>query len=292
MKLKGEKAIVTGGGRGIGRAIALGLAKEGADVLVFSRTLAEVEATAADICSLGRRGIALQADVTSPDDISRVVDRALKELGHIDILVNNAGIQGPIGSLVNNDIDAWVQTVHTYLLGTFLCCKAVLPHMMARQQGKIINLSGGGAATSRPRFGAYAASKAGVVRLTEVLADELKEFNIQVNAIAPGIVNTRMIDEILAAGEDAGPQAMAEVKHCKETGGTSPEKAADLVVFLSSSDSDGLTGRLVSALWDDRSQMVRQFQRVSEIGAYTLRRLDQHTLSSINPNWILLEEKS
>jgi NAD(P)-dependent dehydrogenase (short-subunit alcohol dehydrogenase family) len=121
--------------------------------------------------------------------------------------------------------------------------------------------------------------------------DELKEFNIQVNAIAPGIVNTRMIDDILAAGEDAGPQAITEAKHCKETGGTPPQKAADLVVFLSSSDSNGQTGRLISALWDDRSEMVRQFPKVSEIGAYTLRRLDQHTLSSINPNWILLGEK-
>ena len=129
------------------------------------------------------------------------------------------------------------------------------------------------------------------MRLTEVLADELKEFNIQVNAIAPGIVNTRMIDEILTAGEDAGLQAITEAKHCKETGGTSPQKAADLVVFLSSPDSDGLTGRLISALWDDCSELVRQFPRVSEIGAYTLRRLDQHTLSSINPDWILLEKK-
>jgi hypothetical protein len=105
-------------------------------------------------------------------------------------------------------------------------------------------------------------------------------------------VNTRMIDEILAVGEDAGPQVLAEAKQCKKTGGTPTQEAADLVVFLSSSDSDGLTGRLVSALWDDRSEMVRQFQRVSEIGAYTLRRLDQHTLSSINPNWILLDKKS
>jgi len=291
MKLKDKAAIVTGGGRGVGRAIALGLAREGADVLVFSRTLAEVEATASAICSLGRRGIALRADVTSVSDISEVTRQAISEFGKVDILVNNAGIQGPIGLLVNNDIDAWVQTVHTYLFGTFLCCKAVLPHMMARRQGKIINLSGGGAATSRPRFSAYAASKAGVVRLTEVLADELKEFNIQVNAIAPGIANTRMIDEILAAGEDAGPQAIAEAKHCKETEGTPPQKAADLVLFLSSSDSDGLTGRLISALWDDRSEMVRQFTRVSETGAYTLRRLDQYTLSTINPDWILLEEK-
>jgi NAD(P)-dependent dehydrogenase (short-subunit alcohol dehydrogenase family) len=292
MKLEGKSAIVTGGGRGIGRVIALGLAKEGADVLVFSRTFTEAETTAAEIRMLGRRGIALRADVRSPDDISEVARRAINEFGQIDILVNNAGIQGPIGLLAYNDVNAWIQTIHTYLVGTFLSCRAVLPHMMARRQGKIINLSGGGAATSRPRFSAYAASKAGVVRLTEVLADEVMEFNIQVNAIAPGIANTRMIDEVLAAGEDAGTQALAEARGCKETGGTPLQKAADLVVFLSSSDSDGLTGRLISAVWDNWAEMVRQFPRISEVGGYTLRRLDQHSLNLINPDWILFKKES
>lgn len=292
MKLEGKSAIVTGGGRGIGRVIALGLAKEGADVLVFSRTFTEVETTAAEIRILGRRGIALRADVMSPDDISEVARRAINEFGQIDILVNNAGIQGPIGLLENNDVNAWIQTIYTYLVGTFLSCRAVLPHMMVRRQGKIINLSGGGAATSRPRFSAYAASKAGVVRLTEVLADEVMEFNIQVNAIAPGIANTRMIDEVLAAGEDAGTQALAEARGCKETGGTPLQKVADLAVFLCSSDSDGLTGRLISAVWDNWAEMVRQFPRISEVGGYTLRRLDQHSLNLINPDWILFKKES
>lgn len=292
MNLEGQTAIVTGAGRGIGRAIAVGLARAGANLIVFSRTSDDVGATAAQIQSEGGQCVALQGDVKSPADVSRIVARAIDEFGQIDILVNNAGIQGPIGPLVNNSFDGWVETVHTYLIGTFTCCKAVLPHMMSRRRGKIINLSGGGAATSRPRFSAYAASKAGVVRLTEALADEVEEFNIQVNAIAPGIVNTRMTDEVLAAGEDAGPQALAEARHCKETGGTPPEKAAALTIFLASSESDGVTGRLISAVWDDWAEIVRQFPVISKIGAYTLRRMDQHSLEIIDPHCSLLERKT
>jgi len=285
MKLEGKTAVVTGGGRGIGRTIALGLAQEGADVLTFSRTHAEVEATAAAVRQCGRRGIALVADVRRPEDVARVMDCALTEWGRIDILVNNAGIQGPIGKLQDNDIAAWADTIETYLVGTFLCCKSVLPHMIARRQGKIINLSGGGAATPRPNFGAYAAAKAGVVRLTETLAEEVREFNIQVNAIAPGPVFTRMLEEVLAAGEAAGDVALADARRCRETGGTPPERAAALTVFLASADSNGLTGRLVSALWDNWPEMARQFEQLSKIGAYTLRRIDPHVLRAINPAW-------
>lgn len=288
MKLEGKTAIVTGGGRGIGRAIALGLAREGADVLTFSRTQAEVEATAAEIRHCARRGIALVADVRRPKDVSRVVNRAVEEFGRIDILVNNAGIPGPIGKLLDNEIEAWVETVQTYLVGTFLCCRAVLPHMIMRRQGKIINLSGGGAATPRPCFSAYAAAKAGIVRLTETLAEEVQEFNIQINAIAPGAVFTRMLEEILRAGEAAGAVGLAEARRCQQTGGTPPERAAALAVFLASCESGKLTGRLVSAVWDDWPEMVRQFPRLASVGGYTLRRIDSHVLRSINPQWRLL----
>lgn len=285
MKLSDRAAIVTGGGRGIGLAIALALAREGADVLVFSRTLSEVEATAAEIQSLGRRGIALRASVFNPDDVSLVVNRAIDEFGKIDILVNNAGIQGPIGLLLDNDIDAWIETAHTFLVGTFLCCKVVLPYMIERRQGKIINLSGGGAATPRPRFSAYAASKAGVVRLTETLAEELRQFNIQVNAIAPGTVNTRMQDQILAAGEAAGAQALSEAKHCKETGGVPPEKAAALAVFLAAEASNGFTGKLISAVYDPWTEWVSRADELSACPSYTLRRIDPFTLRPLKDRW-------
>ena len=290
LKLDGKVAVVSGGGTGIGRAIALGLAREGSDVLVFSRTIDEVETTVDEINLLGRRGLALRGDVTSHIDVARIMRRAIAEFGHVDIMVNNAGIQGPIGLLASNEISGWISTVHTHLIGTFLCCKAILPHMIARRQGKIINLSGGGAATSRPRFSAYATSKAGVVRLTEVLADEVKEFNIQVNAIAPGMVNTRLMDDILAAGKMAGAQEIRDAELCKETGGTSPDKAANLVVFLSSSDGDCITGRLISAVWDDWSEIARRCSFTTKSGALTLRRIDQHTLGKINEDWLLFEK--
>ncbi len=287
MKLEGRTAVITGGGRGIGRAIALEFARQGADVLTFSRTRAEVEATAAEIRQYGRRGIALVADVRRPADVSMTMERALEEFGRIDILVNNAGIQGPIGKLPDNEVEAWVETIQTYLVGTFLCCRHVLPSMVARRRGKIINLSGGGAATPRPYFSAYAAAKAGVVRLTETLAEEFQEFNIQVNAIAPGPVFTRMLEQVLQAGEAAGEAALADARRCQPTGGTPPEHATALAVFLASPESGCLTGRLVSAVWDDWPEMVRQFPQLAAVGGYTLRRIDSHVLRTIHPQWKL-----
>jgi NAD(P)-dependent dehydrogenase (short-subunit alcohol dehydrogenase family) len=247
--------------------------------------LLEVEATASQIRSLGQRGIALRANVYNPDDVSLVVNGAVRDFGKIDILVNNAGIQGPIGLLVDNDIDAWIETIYVYLVGAFLCCKAVLPYMIERRQGKIINLSGGGAAMPRPRFSAYAACKAGVVRLTETLAEELKRYNIQVNAIAPGAINTRMQDQILAAGEAAGLEALSEAKRCKETGGVPPEKAAALVVFLASEASDGLTGKLISAVHDRWTEWTNRVAGLSTSPWYTLRRIDSFTLRSLMGEW-------
>ena len=142
MKLNGKIALVTGGGRGIGKAIALALAREGADIAVVSRTRREIAATAADVSALGQRSLPIEADVSDKRDVARMVKRTLEEFGRVDILVNNAGILGPIGPLVENDTEDWIKTININLVGTFLCCKAVLPVMMKQQSGKIINLSG------------------------------------------------------------------------------------------------------------------------------------------------------
>lgn len=273
MKLKDKVAIVTGAGRGIGRAIALAFAREGADIVVFSRTLSEVEETANQIRALGRRALALRVDVSQKEAAENMVESALREFGKIDVLVNNAGILGPIGPLVENDPSHWVETIKVNLIGTFLCCKAVLPIMIKQGRGKIINLSGGGAAYPRPRFSAYGASKAAVVRLTETLAEELKEFNVQVNAIAPGAINTRIQGEILAAGEVAGEKALAEARKARETGGTPPNVPAALAVFLASDESDGLTGKLISAVWDDWQSMGKRVSEIMSTELYTLRRV-------------------
>jgi len=274
LKLEGKTAIVTGSGRGIGRAIALAMAKEGAHVVLLSRTWSEVAETAAKVRALGRRSLALKADVSKIAQVDRMVKLTLGEFGKIDILVNNAGIQGPIGPLVENDVAEWIKTVNINLIGTFLCCKAVLPTMIKQRHGKIINLSGGGASGPRPRFSAYAASKTAVVRLTETLAEEVKEFNIEVNAIAPGAVNTRVHDQVLTAGQGAGEEALVISRRVKSGGGTLPEIPAGLAVFLASDESNGLTGRLISAEWDNWKTMAKCIPHIMSKQIYTLRRID------------------
>ena len=275
MKLAGKAAIITGAGRGIGKAIALAFANEGADMLVASRTLSEVMATAEEARALGRHAVALEVDVSNLDDVERMVAQSLEEFGKLDILVNSAGIYGAIGPLVDNDPEKWVQTVRINLFGSFFCARAVLPVMIRQRRGKIINLSGGGASSPLPNFSAYAASKAAIVRLTETLAEEVKGFNIQVNAIAPGAVNTRLTDEILAAGAAAGEQALTVARRVKEKEGVTPEAAGELAVFLASDDSDGLTGRLISAVWDDWKSMNGRIDQIMASDLYTLRRVPE-----------------
>src|SRR5712692_9248278 len=217
MKLQGKTAIITGGGRGIGQAIAFMFAREGAQLLLAARTAAELAATARHIEQDGGRADYIQADVAEHGDVVRVVEHSLARFGAIDILVNCAGVYGPIGPLVEVNADAWMKAVQINLCGTFLMCHGLLPHMIERRRGKIINFSGGGATSPLPRFTAYGVSKTAVVRLTETLALEVKEFNIQVNAIAPGAVDTRLQDEVIAAGEKAGEIA-SRMKKLRETG--------------------------------------------------------------------------
>ncbi len=191
-------AIVTGGGRGLGREIAAQYVAAGARVLITGRDQAVLDATASEL------GVeALRADVAKAEDCARVVERA-EALGPVSILVNNAGVYGPMGAIDQVDWDEWVEAMQINLFGTVLMTRAVLPGLRAREYGKIVNLSGGGATAPLPRISAYAASKAAVVRLTETFSEELREVNVDVNAIAPGALNTRLLDEVLEAGPGAG----------------------------------------------------------------------------------------
>ena len=278
--MKGRVAIVTGGGRGIGEAVALALAREGARVVVAARTGAELGRVVARIEQLGGAARAVPSDVSQPGQVERLTRAALDAYGQIDVLVNAAGIPGPIGPLWDTDVAAWKRAIDVNLLGTFLCCHAVVPHMIKQRRGKVINMSGGGAASPLPRFSAYGASKAAVVRLTETLAEELREFGVQVNAIAPGLVDTRLQDEVLAAGERAGAQ-FARVRRLRETGegGVPGELPATLAVWLASDRSDGLTGKLIAAPFDD--WQTWDAARIAELTSstwLTLRRLDHATV--------------
>lgn len=279
--LAGRVAVVTGAGRGIGRAIAQALAAAGAAVVVAARTADEIQKTAALITEQGGRATAVTVDVGDRASVDGLVAQTLDAYGRVDILVNNAGIQGPIGPLVDNDPADWERTLRVNLFGTFLCSQAVLPHMIAQKSGKIINLSGGGATAPRPNFSAYGASKVAIVRLTETLAVEVEDHNIQVNAIAPGAVNTRMLDEVLEAADRAGSEADA-ARQRAEQGGTPPTLAAELAVFLSSPAADGLTGRLVAAPHDGwQGWDAERMTELMQAPWLTLRRMDPYTLKPL-----------
>lgn len=278
MQLDDKIVLVTGAGRGIGQAIALAFAREGARIAVAARSVVEIEKTAAQVRSLGTECLLIPTDVSRLDEVHRAVNEVIGVFEKIDVLVNNAGVQGPIGPLIDNEADSWIRTFEVNLFGTFYCIKSVLPHMMKRRMGKIINLSGGGATGPRPRFSAYGVSKTAILRLTETLAEELRPFNIQVNAIAPGAVNTRMLDEILEAGDIAGPE-IENARGRQTSGGVSPELAAKLAVFLGSAAAAGLTGKLISAIHDDWTSWDEE--RIKEIMALpwlTLRRVDPFTI--------------
>ena len=283
MKLQDKVAIVTGGGRGIGEAIALTFAREGARLTIASRTQSELDQVAARIQELGGQVQAIPTDVSDRDNVTRLIETTLTAYGQIDILVNAAGVYGPIGPVWDVDIDEWFRAMQINLFGTFMCCHAVLPHMIERRQGKIVNFSGGGATSPLPRFTAYGVSKTAIVRLTETLAEEIKEFNIQVNAVAPGAVNTRLQDDVLAAGERAG-DLLARIRRLRESGegGVPRELPAELVVFLASEDSNGLTGKLIAAPHDGwQSWDADRIAEVMSAPWFTLRRMDPYTLQPL-----------
>lgn len=282
MSVSGKVAIVTGAGRGIGRAVAMALAKEGARVAIASRTFLELCETRG-LLAASAPVVAVPTDVRDIEQVRGLIERTIAHFGRLDIVINAAGIVGPIGSLWQCDLNQWRDAIHVNLFGSLYVCHAAIPHLIRMKGGKIVNFAGGGATSPRPNFSAYGASKSAVVRMTETLAEELKPYRIDVNAIAPGLVKTRMLVEIERAGEAAGDEAATAAAINDGTAtGVSPQLASALAVYLASSESDGLTGKLISAPHDDWRQW--NDARIHELSSrpwYTLRRLDQHTLRQL-----------
>lgn len=277
MALRGRSAIITGANQGLGQAIAARFVESGASVLLVARGEERLHQVADELRRNARPGQVVAeyaGDVSHPEDCQAIVTRALETLPGLMILVNNAGIYGPIGCIEDNDWDEWIRAIQTNLFGTVLMCRAVLPHLRTQGYGKIINLSGGGATAPLPRFSAYAASKAAVVRFTETLAEETRDAHIDVNAIAPGALNTRLLDRVLEAGpERAGHGFYERSLKQREQGGVPLDKGAALAAFLASEASDGITGRLLSAVWDNWSELPAHQQNLAKSDIYTLRRI-------------------
>ncbi|MFC1940772.1 SDR family NAD(P)-dependent oxidoreductase [Chloroflexota bacterium] len=273
MQLRDKVCIITGGSGGIGSTIAKAFAIKGIHLVLNSRTESALEKVKREIQEASPVKVEIfPADVSQPDLVKSMVDFTVEKFGTVDILVNCAGIMGPIGLSSEISAENWLEGIKINLFGTFLCIQTVLPIMMTKKKGKIINFSGGGAVSPRPRLSAYGASKAAVVRLTETWAAEIGEYNIDMNAISPGAVNTQLLEAVLEAGKSAGDELNKALKQ-KEEGGTPPERAAELAVFLASSDSDGLTGRLISAVWDSWKEIPTRLPEIMASDVFTVRRI-------------------
>ncbi len=271
-RLEGRVALITGGGRGIGRAIARAYAAEGARLALAARTGAELEETAALVREeSGAEAITLVADVSDGEQVQRAVAQTLERFGAIDVLVNNAGNIGPVNAAWNCDPEEWARTISIHLMGVFYGCHAVLPHMLERKEGRIVNMSGVGG----PNTTAYDAAKTAIVNFTENLALELQDTAVTVNAISPGSINTRMWEETrdlsLAIGDMATYERGVQVTSGQ---GASIERAAELAVFLGSDDCGALSGRLIRAFADRFEDFPGRVEEIMGSEAYLLRRVD------------------
>ena len=275
MKLKNLNALITGSSQGLGKVIAEQFLREGANVVLCARTEKDLLAARDELAKKfpHQKVIAQTCDVSSEADVNALVAFTLRELGSVQTLVLNAGIYGPMGPTESVSLEEWRRAMDINLYGVLLPCRAMIPHFKKANRGKIIILSGGGATNPLPNISAYAASKAAVVRLTETFAEELKPHHIDVNAIAPGALATRLVDEVIAAGpERVGAAFYEKNTQWKEKGATPLELGAALAVYLASSQSDGITGKLLSAQWDPWEKL-HEFKADLNSDIYALRRI-------------------
>lgn len=286
LKLKNRRALITGASSGLGFEIAKGFINQGADLMICSRSKKNLENAFLALKKLKteKQKIYMKlADISKKNECDDLLEESLKAFESVDILVNNAGIIGPKGNFENCSWNEWRNTIETNLFGSAYLIKSFLPSFKKNNYGRIIQISGGGATSPMPNVSAYSASKAGIVRFIETIAVELEKFNITANCIAPGALNTKMLEEYLEAGpEKLGEELYKKVLAQKKNGGAPIEKAVKLSVALASENYPKLKGKLISALWDDWENFSEYKDILNESDVYTIRRI---TARDRNYSW-------
>ncbi len=265
-ELEGKAAVVTGGGRGVGRGVAEALASAGMSVAVLGRSETELESTATLLRRHGAEALAIRTDVTSRDEVEAALAGARAAFGKIDLLVNNAGRAHALGPPWAVDPDDWWSDVEVNLLGTFLCCHAVLPSMIEQRSGRIVNVTSLAAAGPFPYASAYSSSKAAVLNLTASLAAATREHGVSVFAISPGLVRTRMLDGFTET--ELGRRWLPEMGERDDH--VPPAAAGELVAALATGVADRLSGRFIHVS-DDLGAVVAAAEDIVENDRRVLR---------------------
>ncbi|HEV8413614.1 MAG TPA: SDR family oxidoreductase [Bryobacteraceae bacterium] len=267
---KAVPVLVTGAGRGIGKRLAIGFAGKGARVGLIARSKAELDLCHLEIEHGGGAALRMRADVCDYEQVAAALERMRVQFGNpVQVLVCAAATLGPIGPFVESSPKSWHEVVQTNLIGVLNACRAVLPPMIERRNGKIIVIAGvGGVLPARPNFAVHSATKTALVRFVESLAEEVAEHNVQVNCLSPGETYTHMTDQILAAGDRAGWREIDAARQVRMTGGVPAEKQIELALFLASNQSNHVTGRTIHV--DDDWKKLKEKSMTPEL--YRLRR--------------------
>jgi 3-oxoacyl-[acyl-carrier protein] reductase len=273
MELAGRNVLITGATGGLGRALSVAFWNAGASLLLSGRSAERLQ----ELClalprKTGQTIDWIECDLADPDGAPALIADVRARRERLDALINNAGTLGPVGPVWENDWHAWTAATYLNLLVPIQLCRGLIPMLVPGSS--ILNISGGGATSPRPGFTAYAASKAALVRFSETLAVETASLGIRVNCIAPGIMRTRMVEQLVALGADhAGAAEFRKASEVMEKGGTPPEVPAELAVMLVSERGKDISGKLLSAAWDPWRELADHADDLVNTDLYTLRRI-------------------
>jgi NAD(P)-dependent dehydrogenase (short-subunit alcohol dehydrogenase family) len=279
LNLSSKKVFISGGNRGIGFEFAKTLLNVGADIAFCGRDEEQVLRSHKELEKIlvpnsTQKIFSYVVDIGNKYEVGKLKDLVSSELGVIDALICNAAVIGPIGPFLENDLDSWESALKINLMGSIFLIHKFLPIMIENGGGKIIQISGGGATSPLPNLSSYAASKTAVIRFIETLALECKDLNVDINAVAPGVQKTRINEKMIEAGPELIGKALYDAAIAKSLSKVdSTQKACDLIKFLVSDKSNGITGKLISAEWDNWVEWPNHISELQDSKLYTLRRI-------------------